>query len=473
MVDAENVPATITRLSPVLRDGLTAITVLAFLSYLASFSLLVILSYRLVKLGRNGRHANQFTILIFNLLLADLQQATSFVISAHWLARNGIFNDSDYCWAQGWFVSNGDLASGVFCLAIGIHTFASVIFNYRLGWKTFCAVVIGLWVGIYACSSIGIVLHGRELYVRAGAWCWIDARFYYLRFLSHYLFIFLAEFGTILIYLAMYLTTLYRVRSGYYYDSAVTKQARRAMNLMAVYPAVYVACTIPLASARMASMNHQGVSELTLVIAGALITSNGWLDVLLYVCTRRIMLFSDDTLEEGKDGKGGGFETFTLPWSGSGDSNGPFGTTTTISAAIDLNKKGRRLSRSHVHGKKSQSGKSKNPFTTHTTSSSSTSTSTEDLANAISFSSPSSSRSPSTPSSSSLSPRNKSVGENIYIMPGVNRKTVVEVRSEPMEFGDVEAVEISRRASRVAPGAAGGQQGMELEFQTAPAGWKS
>jgi hypothetical protein len=84
-----------------------------------------------------------------------------------------------------------------------------------------------------------------------------------------------------------------RIRSGYY-TTEEAKRVRSIANLMVVYPLVYVVCTIPLASARMASMSGNPPSLARLCLSGAMITSNGWLDVLLYTCTRRIMIFSDE-----------------------------------------------------------------------------------------------------------------------------------------------------------------------------------
>jgi G protein-coupled glucose receptor regulating Gpa2 C-term len=92
---------------------------------------------------------------------------------------------------------------------------------------------------------------------------------------------------------------------------------------MAVYPLIYVICTLPLASARTAAMAGRNVPMSYLLFAGAMITSNGWLDCLLYALTRRILIFSDDPPSEDC-----GLETFALPWT-------PitrFGTTTTITA---------------------------------------------------------------------------------------------------------------------------------------------
>jgi len=93
---------------------------------------------------------------------------------------------------------------------------------------------------------------------------------------------------------------------------------------MVVYPLVYVICTIPLASVRMATMSGHIPSYRRLCLAGAMITSNGWLDVLLYTCTRRIMIFSDEPPSETL-----GVDTFTTFWK---DGPSRFGGECTIEA---------------------------------------------------------------------------------------------------------------------------------------------
>jgi hypothetical protein len=113
-----------------------------------------------------------------------------------------------------------------------------------------------------------------------------------------------SEFGNVIIYLTIYTILLTRIRSGYYtVDEA--KRVKSISNLMVVYPLVYV----PLASARMASMSGNPPSLARLCLSGAMITSNGWLDVLLYTVTRRIMIFSDEPPPDNN-----GFETFSTFW---------------------------------------------------------------------------------------------------------------------------------------------------------------
>lgn len=74
-----------------------------------------------------------------------------------------------------------------------------------------------------------------------------------------------------------------------------------------IYPVIYVACTAPLALGRIATMAGAKVPLGYFCAAGALITSNGWLDVLLWGLTRRALLFNSEV-----DTEDVGIETFAF-----------------------------------------------------------------------------------------------------------------------------------------------------------------
>jgi hypothetical protein len=170
---------------------LRAVVVLAFISFFASVSLLVVLIYKLVCWQIKSKRSNQFVILIFNLLLADIQQALAFLLNVEWLRLGAVVVENPICQAQGWLVSTGDLGSGVWCFAIGLHTFASVIFDFRLSPRSFYATVVALWVFIFAVSSVGLAMYSPSVYVRSGVWCWLHHDLKALRLWTHYFWIFI------------------------------------------------------------------------------------------------------------------------------------------------------------------------------------------------------------------------------------------------------------------------------------------
>ncbi|PSN70240.1 hypothetical protein BS50DRAFT_309131 [Corynespora cassiicola Philippines] len=302
---------------------LRAVVSLAILSFACSVVLLTILTFRLIQWHIKSKRTNQFVILIFNLLWADIQQALAFLLNVEWLRIDAIDIENPVCFAQGWLVSTGDLGSGVWCFVIGLHTFASVILDFRLKPRCFYLVIFILWIWIFGVSAIGIGMHGTDLYVRSGVWCWINHEMVDLRLWTHYTWIFIFEFGNVLIYAVIYMMLIHRIRSGYY-TPAEAKRVKAISNLMVVYPVIYVICTIPLASARMAAMSGNPPSLKRLCLAGAMITSNGWLDVLLYTFTRRIMIFSDEPPADNN-----GIDTFAAFWA---DQPKRFGGACTIEA---------------------------------------------------------------------------------------------------------------------------------------------
>ena len=237
-------------LTPVLQQGLTAITVLAFISFAASTILFLYLGYKLAawhfflndtaqieehqhqqqqaeRSGRGGfqrtvdfalgidgifsddskpHHAeprvseqqqqaaasaedakqqsrelrrknppNQFLVLVFHLLLADMHQATAFFLNIVWLQHNEIQVGSSACFAQGLFVSLGDLASSCFITSIAIHTYLAVVHGRKISQNALYVWIGMVWLFVYAISMIPIAAtdNGAQFggfFVRAGSW---------------------------------------------------------------------------------------------------------------------------------------------------------------------------------------------------------------------------------------------------------------------------------------------------------------
>jgi hypothetical protein len=283
----------------------------------------------------------------------------------------------------------------------------------------------------------------------------MNKKYNQLRLWLHYFWIFTFEFGTVLVYLALWGALQYRLKTNFYDASTnQAKHARNAAKLMIVYPITYVICTLPLATLRMVSMTTSGtVSFGWFCFAGAMITSNGWLDVVLYSMTRRIMLFSDDPPSDSY-----GIETFQMPFGGG--TTPRFGTKTTCEA---------NGSRSHVprtwigrilHG--NQSAKDLESQETSHSFGSTEQLYFEDL---------------STPASP-LSAKTKSskfsqVSRIDKPSFNVKTETTVQVTSEPLvELEDMAEMRAMMEAmERVRP-TSGGVEEDDLEFMSKPEGWK-
>ncbi|KAF6814906.1 hypothetical protein CPLU01_14269 [Colletotrichum plurivorum] len=442
--DSDNSPHSIRPLPPVLRHGLAAVATMGFFSFFTSLGLLAFLTYKLVSwhsgpprqpakdpldkaespapteavfiipnewteaaadAAAAARAAeepepardswwrravdeppNQFLVLVFNLLLADIQQALAFLLNVEWLARNAIEVGTGTCWTQGWFVSTGDLASSVFITGIAVHTYMSIVSAKPPPTWVFHTAIVLMWGFVYGTGILGVIIteNGKEdggLYVRAGAWCWINSKYQDIRLALHYLWIFVSLVVTTIIYFVIFfhlqkiarrsggvvpccetssppitttsscsISTSMKAsscRSGS--TSSCSNKPRRAkpplrihcltsilrripgipdyarQHTFLLYPLVYVVCTMPLAAGRLASMMGHEVSLGYLCFAGAMIACNGWLDVVLYSSTRRSIVFSGD----GPPSPDTGLETFAFMC----PQPPKFGNTTTVTGA--------------------------------------------------------------------------------------------------------------------------------------------
>ncbi|KAK0620395.1 G protein-coupled glucose receptor regulating Gpa2-domain-containing protein [Immersiella caudata] len=254
---------------------------------------------------RQKSQVNQFVVLILNLLLADIHQAAAFLINAIWARYNIIDVDSPACFAQGWLVSTGDLASSCIIAAIAFHTYLAVVWNYKPPQWAVYSTMVGLWVFDYALAIIGpaITSNGRDyggFYVRAAAWCWMNIHYETYRLVFHYLFIFICFALTSVLYILIFFYIRRR-------PSPAGNNHGGHHKAFLLYPVIYVICTAPLALGRILTMAGVKVPISYFYAAGALIASNGWLDALLWGVTRQRLLFGSEV-----DSEDTGLDTFAF-----------------------------------------------------------------------------------------------------------------------------------------------------------------
>lgn len=131
-----------------------------------------------IGLGLDAREyppPNQFVVLLYNLLLADIQQAVAFSLNVVWVASDGIYVHTPACWAQGFFISNGDLASSCFIASIALHTYLTVVRDYKPPERILNAWIVSVWIVVYGITFAGIASTGNGkdaggYFVRATAW---------------------------------------------------------------------------------------------------------------------------------------------------------------------------------------------------------------------------------------------------------------------------------------------------------------
>ncbi|GAW17084.1 hypothetical protein ANO14919_065340 [Xylariales sp. No.14919] len=353
---------TLTPLPPVVRSGSIAIVIFALASFFAALLLFLYLTYNVIRwrLGgwtprkhkkapghmfangpiefgpaadaaklageeptidaislapsdqtKSSRYPNQFIVLFLNLLIADVHQATAFSLSTSWIIRDSVAVGTGTCFVQGLFVSVGDLASSCFMSAIAIHTFYSIVWKYRPPHKTLYIYILLIWVFIYLISLLPVAgtLNGAAaggFFVRAGPWCWVNKEYGDIRLLTHYIFIFISIFVSWVLYTAIYISLRRQYRRG---DFANGKNRGYHHPVFLIYPVIYLICILPLAIGRVLTMARKEPSLGYFCASGALVASNGWLDVVVFTTTRRSIVFAHG---EGLGREDTGVDTFTF-----------------------------------------------------------------------------------------------------------------------------------------------------------------
>lgn len=166
-------PNSLPQLTPVYHKGLIPLVVFAMASSISVFALLCFITWRLIGWRKHHKEYvryNQYIILIYNLLLADLQQSIAFVITFHWLRLDKILAPTAPCFIQAWFLHIGDVASGFFVLAIAVHTWLGVVKGYRMPYLALVIMIVGIWVLAVLLTVLGPALHGNRFFARAGGW---------------------------------------------------------------------------------------------------------------------------------------------------------------------------------------------------------------------------------------------------------------------------------------------------------------
>ncbi|KAG0157678.1 hypothetical protein PDIDSM_4863 [Penicillium digitatum] len=273
---------------------------MASLSLIATSMLLVFITYRLVFWrGTYARYIgyNQYIILIYNLVLADFQQSLAFIICIKWILEDKVQSGSTGCFLQGLWLQIGDPGSGLFVFAIAFHTLLLVVWGRKMSHKFFICYILGVWGFVVTIVIIPIALHGFDVFVPSGAWCWINDEYKTIRLWTHYFWIFVAQFGTVAFYAVMFFQLRRQMAASAILGNSQLeslKRLRRVVGYMTTYPIVYIILSMPLAAGRMAAANGNPPSATFFCFSGAIITSSGLVDVIMYTLTRRNLILDSE-----------------------------------------------------------------------------------------------------------------------------------------------------------------------------------
>ena len=297
-------PHSIEPLPHTIRWGLIGVGLCGLASFISTLALFSLLFYRLFTWRTHYKTFlgyNQYVVLFINLIFADLCQASAFLVSFYWIRKDAILAPTVTCATQGFLLHFGDVASAFFVLSIAVHTFLTAVLSIRVSYPTFSIALWLIWLAALVLTVLGLALHKQNYFVRAGAWCWVSDDYEAERLALHYFWLFLSEFGLLVIYLITFFKLRHqtsqlfaeqRRASNELANQTTVDAVKRITKLMMLYPFVYVLLTLPISACRMWSMARDGhpVSEATQCIVGSLLASCGWVDCLLYSLTRKQLI---------------------------------------------------------------------------------------------------------------------------------------------------------------------------------------
>ncbi|OHE99007.1 integral membrane protein [Colletotrichum orchidophilum] len=286
---------------------------------------------------KRSRAPNQFLVLLLNVLFANAIQACAFFLDIIWLVEDNITDDSAACWAQGWFISTGDLASTAFVAFIAAHTYLTLVRGREVSFRAFYSTIAFLWFFVLFMSFLGVIItnNGADkggFYVRDITWCWINSEYEAMRMYLHYAWMLILIITGTVSYVLVFIH-IHRadkalrcakkaaaVAEEASYDGilspaslpAVISQHNQKTEvhkriLFLFYPIVFLLCTAPLALGRLLSSGGIKLSQDYITFAGCMITSNGWIDVLIFSTTRSGLLFDAPVDEQNV-----GLDTFSF-----------------------------------------------------------------------------------------------------------------------------------------------------------------
>ncbi|KAJ4415616.1 hypothetical protein N0V82_007250 [Gnomoniopsis sp. IMI 355080] len=259
---------------------------------------------------RLSEKVNPFSILVYNLLLADMLEAIAYGMSIRWVVADGIFAPSPWCWAQGWFGSTSNLAASLFLSAISINSFLTIVLGYRMPKWGLYACIGAIWAFVFLVNAAGVLqaenghfrtASGESYFMRANVWCWISSEYNSWRLWSHYAWIIVSVALSLSLYIAIYTVLFIQKRNCRHLpkkkfftpytarlESEVPTRSGYHPAFLA-YPFVYLLCITPLVIGRITIIMGKDLGIHYFAFAGSLLAAHGLLNSILWTST---ILFS-------------------------------------------------------------------------------------------------------------------------------------------------------------------------------------
>jgi len=237
-------------------------------------------------------------ILMASLFLADIVQAIGAILSLKWL-QTGKVETGAFCNAQGIVKIFGATGVALSTIAIAAYTLLGVWLNVEASMPFTSFLVAGLWsfIGVLVTVAMTVNRHREISFIGPTPfWCWVDAGLGW-KVLLEYLWLWLALFFSILVYVPLYLWmrgNLCIPNEAAWWKFRFTRDLnpefearRRKAQVMLIYPIIYCVCILPLSAVRWKSFVGDSVAPAATFFGVSVFGLSGFFNAFLLVKTRR------------------------------------------------------------------------------------------------------------------------------------------------------------------------------------------
>jgi len=187
--------------------GLTFVSESSFLSLASDgFVLnLILLNFRRHKYRIRSLIQSPLDAYILSLIISDIFQGIGSALSVRWIHKQQV-SCGGFCTAQGTLQTIGETTSGMATLVIAIHTFVVVAFRKDPKRMWIPAIVVScIWLYVIVFVAILASHTGKDVWnYPTPYWCWVGHRHLAAQLAGEYLWLWLAAFASILLYVPLY-----------------------------------------------------------------------------------------------------------------------------------------------------------------------------------------------------------------------------------------------------------------------------
>jgi len=284
--------------------GLTVTAEASFLSVIAVTVIFVLIGRNVLRYRRalpNGGWKllqGPVDIYMFSLFVYDILQAMGGILDIRWV-HHGIVMTGSYCTAQGIIQQIGELGVALITLILAIHTFVVALWKVGIRARHFAFGIVAL-ATLYIALWVGIGNIHKHYETPTPYWCWIGPEYKGERIAGEYVWLWIALFATVIMYIPLYFWMKGRLSIDpekwykfQFSESDERYQLRRAALGMLLYPLAYSLVVLPLSIARWSLFDHKKVSSAATFFAVTVYNLSGAINVLLFLIVRpQLLLFS-------------------------------------------------------------------------------------------------------------------------------------------------------------------------------------